>query len=265
MKVYIYVLKHPITNEIRYVGLTRFPAKRLNNEINYPHTTHLRNWVNSLKKESLHPVMEVVEEAEEDLACAVEKKWIADMRAKGCNLINFTDGGERGYKCSDEYRAAVSAALKGKKRKPMSDEHKAKISAANKGRQFNPNSGTNFSILNRSRIGIPLSDETKEKLSKIGKILMQGERLEKLIQAGRDVKRKSKWTDEQKSEIKFLIQQGYSMGAIAQSYGLSVGMVFCVKRGQVWSDVPTAISASITPSSKTLSIRNEKGQYGRAA
>lgn len=264
MKVYIYVLKHPVTNEIRYVGLTRFPVKRLNNEINYPHTKHFRNWVNSLKTESLKPVMEVVEETEEDFACAAEQKWIADMRAQGCRLINFTDGGERGYKCSDEYRAALSAAIRGKKRRPMSDEHKAKIGAANKGK-LKPMNGARLTALNLSRIGIPLREETKAKLSEIGKALMQGERLKNLIEAGKNVKRISKWSDEQKSEIKFLMQEGYSMGIIAEHYDISVGMVSCVKRGQVWTKVQPASSVRQLPLLKTMNIRNEKGQYERAA
>jgi hypothetical protein len=266
MKVYIYVLKHPVTNEIRYVGLTRFPVKRLNNEINYPHTKHLRNWVASLKTESLLPVMEVVEETEEELACEAEKRWIAEKRAQGCRLINFTDGGERGYKITDEYRAALSAGIRGKKRRPMSDEHKAKISAANKGRQFNPNSGINFTVLNRSRAGIPLSKETKAKLSLIGKDKMHGERLKKLMEGGKKFKRPSKWTDEQKSEVKFLIAEGYSMKVIADAYGTNVGMISAVKRGRAWSDALPATHDFLLPAAKSIAIyRNEKGQYERVA
>ena len=165
MKVFIYTLRHPETQEIRYVGLTRFPVKRLHNEINYPHTKHLQNWVNSLKKSSLKPIMEIIEESDENGACDAERKWISEMKVRGYRLINFTDGGERGYKCSDEYRAAVSAALKGRKSGPLSPEHRAKISAALKGRRLNPQSGKYFAALNAMRKGIPLSEEHRRKVS----------------------------------------------------------------------------------------------------
>jgi hypothetical protein len=267
MKVYIYVLKHPVTLEVRYVGLTRFPVKRLNNEINYPHTKHLRNWVNSLKIQGLNPSMEVIEESEEGAACdTAERKWIAEMKSRGCRLINFTNGGERGYKCSDEYRRAVSEGQRGKVLGPMSAEHKAKISAANKGRQFNPNSGTNFSVLNRSRIGIPLRDETKKKLSEIGKGFVTGEWRENVIRANQNRKHASKFTDEQKAEIKFLIADGYSHKVIADKYGMAIGTVSCIKRDQMWCDIGPAESVLNPPEFKSVPLfRNDKGQYKRTA
>jgi hypothetical protein len=263
MKVFIYVLKHPVTNEIRYVGLTRFPVKRLNNEINYPHTNHLRNWVNSLKRELLKPVMELVEETEEGLACDAERKWIAEMRARGCRLLNFTDGGERGYTYPDEVRAAISAAIRGKKRRPMSDEHKAKISASQKGSK-KPWSSARFVELNKSRAGIPLSEETKKKLSEIGKQhVMTEEHRENLRIARQATKLPSKFTDQQKAEIKFLVKEGYSSGVIAEAYGTYSGIGWDIKKGNLWAKVEPAASASILPQLKTLRIRNEKGQYGR--
>ena len=265
MKVYIYVLKHPVTLEVRYVGLTRFPVKRLNNEINYPHTKHLRNWVNSLKIQGLNPSMEVIEESEEGAVCdAAERKWIAEMKSRGCRLINFTNGGERGYKCSDEYRRAVSEGQRGKVLGPMSAEHKAKISAANKGRQFNPNSGTNFSVLNRSRIGIPLRDETKKKLSEIGKGFVTGEWRENLIRANQNRKHASKFTDKQKAEIKFLLAEGYSLGVVSELYDFSPSTAAEVRRGEYWKNI-TSCAPQVIPPLKTVRTRNAKGQYERAA
>jgi hypothetical protein len=264
MKVFIYVLKHPVTNEIRYVGLTRFPVKRLNNEINYPHTSHLRNWVNRLKSELLKPVMELVEETEEGLACDAERKWIAEMRARGCRLLNFTDGGERGYTYPDEVRAAISAANKGRKKGPLSAETKAKISASLKGREITPGNGKFFAALNVKRKGIPLSEETKAKLSENAKKRgMTDEHKQKISAASRARAGQSRFTKEQRADIKFLILQGYSMGVISQTYGLSTGMLSCVKREITWSEIKPSTSVPNAPLLKTLRIRNEKGQYGR--
>jgi hypothetical protein len=176
MTVYIYMLKHPVTGEVRYVGLTRFPAHRLNNEINYPHTKHLKNWVNSLKKEALKPIMEIVEEVDEDSSCSAERRWIAKKREQGCRLINFTDGGERGYKCSDEYRAALSAAIRGKKRRPMSDEHKQKISNSAKGLK-RPWVVAPLIKRNKLRAGTSLTPEMKIKVSEGVKRSWDGRRV----------------------------------------------------------------------------------------
>jgi hypothetical protein len=223
--------------------------------------------VNSIRKTGLKPLMEIIEESEEGASCdAAERKWIAEMKSRGYRLINFTDGGEHGYKMSDEVKKANSARQKGIKRGPMSAENKAKISAANKGIQFNPNSGTNFSALNRSRRGIPLSDETKKKLSEIGKGFVTGKWRENVIRANQNRKHASKFTDEQKAEIKFLIADGYSHKVIAGKYGMSIGTVSCIKRDQMWCDIGIADSVPNPPEFKSVPLyRNDKGQYKRAA
>jgi group I intron endonuclease len=87
-----------------------------------------------------------------------EQEFIKDLKAMGCNGYNLTSGGEGGYVRSDETKARLSSAGKGKSRahtaeskaklseshkgsknpmfgKKMSDEHKAKISLALKGRK----------------------------------------------------------------------------------------------------------------------------------
>jgi len=162
--VKIYILKDPTTGDVRYVGLTRFPVKRLHNEINYPHTVHLRNWVESLKRSKLRPQMEIVEDVDEELSGEAERRWIAHYKANGARLINFTDGGERGYRCTEEYRRALSLALTGKKRGPMSAAHRAAIAAGNRGKK-RPYVSARLAVFNKSRSGIPLSDEHKAVLS----------------------------------------------------------------------------------------------------
>jgi DNA-binding NarL/FixJ family response regulator len=254
-KVFIYALKHPVTGEIRYVGLTRFPAKRFRNEIHYAHTRHLRNWITSLKNINLKPKMETLEETDENLASSKEQEWIAEMRSRGCDLINYTNGGEKGYECSEQYRAAVSAAQKGKKRKPLSPEHKLAISISNRGKS-KPWNSERITALNKSRKGIPLTESTRQKLAEIGKRTMVGERLQKFLATCAHGPRKSRFTEEQKREIKFLLNDGYSTHVIAKTYGLSPSTVSEAKRGLIWKDVKASTSASCIPAFR-------HGQTGR--
>jgi hypothetical protein len=266
MKVFIYVLKHPVTNEIRYVGLTRVPAKRLRDEISCPHTRHFANWVNSIIKIGLKPLMEIVEETEEGLACDREREWIAKMKLSGYRLLNFTSGGESGWIVSDELRLASSRRQKGKKKGPMPDQVKAKISAALKGRQLGPGAGKQLAALNVQRKGIPLKEETKRKLSVIGKSHLKGEWFDRFMEGNRNRKRASKFTDEQKAEIKFLIAEGYSQRLIADAYGTDKRVISEVKRGKYWTRIAPAKSASRFPEFKIAPrLRNERGQYERAA
>ena len=65
-EVYIYVLKHPDTLEIRYVGKTvRKLSRRLGNHIanakGNKHNKHLSNWILSILKEGKRPIIELLE------------------------------------------------------------------------------------------------------------------------------------------------------------------------------------------------------------
>ena len=57
MKTYIYVLKCPTINKIRYVGKTNTSIERYRNHLNKLHGegTYKRNWINSLRKKGQKP------------------------------------------------------------------------------------------------------------------------------------------------------------------------------------------------------------------
>jgi predicted GIY-YIG superfamily endonuclease len=96
MKVYIYTLEHPITKEVRYIGKTKNPKERFHNHCNRLHNqhSHKRNWINSLRNQSLKPVMNILDEIEESEWKYWEKYWIEQFRQWGFNLVNHTSGGD---------------------------------------------------------------------------------------------------------------------------------------------------------------------------
>lgn len=96
MQVYIYTLEHPITQEVRYVGKTKNPKMRFQNHLNKSHNkhSHKTNWIESLKKEGLKPVMKIIEEVDENNWQFWEKFWIHQFKVWGFNLINHTVGGD---------------------------------------------------------------------------------------------------------------------------------------------------------------------------
>lgn len=110
--IYIYILRHPLTNKIRYVGKTNNIKKRLKNHINATRRgvkSHKNNWIKGLLNEGLKPKMEVIDEIDSDNWVWLEQYWIAQFKAWGFNLTNMTDGGENppswlGRTHSDEYK-----------------------------------------------------------------------------------------------------------------------------------------------------------------
>jgi hypothetical protein len=74
----IYVLTHPDTNEVIYVGQSNAPATRLND--------HIRWWQ---KQHHYTPKMYVVEEVPEEMADERELHFIDFYIANGASILNF--------------------------------------------------------------------------------------------------------------------------------------------------------------------------------
>ena len=177
--VRIYVLKHPDTLEVRYVGKTvRSLNRRLGNHIanakGNKHNKHLSNWILKILSENNRPIIELLEECEHSVWQEREKYWISQFD----NLINLTIGGDgcegfihnqetieklrevnKGRKHTDEFKEKMSLRLKGK---PLTEEHKANIGKSNKGRKASLE--TKLKLL-ESHKGIIQSEESKRKRS----------------------------------------------------------------------------------------------------
>lgn len=177
--VKIYVLKHPDTLEIRYVGKTvRSLSRRLGNHIanakGNKHNKHLSNWIISILNDNKRPIIELLEECEYSVWQEREKFWISQFP----DLINLTEGGDGclgfihddstkeklrmamiGRKHTEEFKQAMSLRLKGK---PLSEEHKANIGKANSGKKV---TDATKKKLSESHKGIKQSEESRKKRS----------------------------------------------------------------------------------------------------
>ena len=85
----IYGLKDPRTNEIRYIGRTRYPERRLAFHLYSPTNPELGLWLAELQQENLKPYMEILETLGESVAEAEyqEVYWI--QKYAGKKLLNI--------------------------------------------------------------------------------------------------------------------------------------------------------------------------------
>jgi len=92
----IYVLKDPRTNEVRYIGKANNPVERYRNHNNKGRdkNTHKRNWINELWKNKLKPILEIIDTVPIDKWKEYEKFYIKKYINDGCDLVNYTDGGD---------------------------------------------------------------------------------------------------------------------------------------------------------------------------
>lgn len=93
---FIYALKDPKTDKIRYIGKANNPDERYHNHINKcrDKNTHKRNWINNLRQEKLKPILEVLEEVPIEQWKEYEKMYIKKYLDEGCDLMNYTEGGD---------------------------------------------------------------------------------------------------------------------------------------------------------------------------
>jgi hypothetical protein len=127
-----------------------------------PHNPHHTRIVAKYGKENI--IVHSMLCRSEQCALELEVKMIAALRNGGVKLSNITDGGEgaSGHTLSDETKAKMSAAGKGK---IMSDEHKVKISVAKKGIVVSDETKARLSAVHKGKVRIPFSEETRAKMS----------------------------------------------------------------------------------------------------
>jgi hypothetical protein len=189
---YIYTLAEPLTDEVRYVGKTTNPLKRLaRHNRRDGRCRHCSNWIGELHRRGLKPKMEDLEvfpDSDDNDWQESEAFWISYLRFLGCRLTNLESGGRGGKSPCAETRAKISAAGLGRKMSPefcanmsaarlgkkATPEHIAKMRAANLGKKATPETCAKLSAAKLGKnLGKKLSPETRAKISaaKLGKKL----------------------------------------------------------------------------------------------
>jgi hypothetical protein len=144
---YAYIYYDPPRNNIpMYVG------KGKNNrawEHLFRETTNkrLRNWLKTLRKNNVRPIIGLYSGLDEELSLLLEKELISKFGRKDLGLgtlYNLSDGGEgpNGYVFTDDARSKISRAHKGK---PKSAETKERMRLAKLGKKFSEQHKKNLS------------------------------------------------------------------------------------------------------------------------
>lgn len=92
----IYTLTDPRTNKIRYVGKANNVSQRYKAHLNRArkHQIHKKNWIESLKREGLKPIIDVIDIVPINEWIFWETYWISQIKTWGYDLINYTNGGD---------------------------------------------------------------------------------------------------------------------------------------------------------------------------
>lgn len=116
MKIYIYTLEHPDTNEIRYIGKTSNLKRRYyhhtNKKEHEKNRRYLSNWLNNLFKQDKKPIISILEECDENSWVECEKFWIEQFKNWGFKLVNGSEGGDGNLniKLSNEHKTKIASS-----------------------------------------------------------------------------------------------------------------------------------------------------------
>jgi group I intron endonuclease len=153
IKYTIYKLIDPISNEIRYIGLTFNDLnQRLKSHCSEKSKSHKSNWIQQLKSKGLKPIIESIEDniLSYDAVCYREIYWIEKYKSEGHPLTNMASGGNKNKKMSDETRKKMSDSAKNRNFKlVLSDETKILISERTKKRFESENEREKLRISNK--------------------------------------------------------------------------------------------------------------------
>lgn len=157
---YIYSLVDPISHEIRYIGKTVDPAKRLARHIRdgYTKRSHKGCWIYGLLQKGLRPKMVILEECLCDDWIEMEKYYIRILP----NLTNHTEGGDSpgGHRMSEEAKMKMSESKKGSKNPFFGKTHtnKSRKSVSEGLKKYFKNNDPTF-------LGKPHSEDSRKKMS----------------------------------------------------------------------------------------------------
>ena len=93
MLLFLYVLRHPTTGLVHWVGLSQDPVARVKNHI-WASPTSVTEWIEQLRSQNLLPQLCVLDSTESvEQANEMEADLISTLREAGHPLLNVRDGG----------------------------------------------------------------------------------------------------------------------------------------------------------------------------
>lgn len=163
-QVFIYALIDPRDANVRYVGRSFVPEDRYKKHLKDKTDTHKTRWIKQLEDARLQPELKILDVVQEQQWSNAERQWMSKYE----NLTNSCAGGhgvlrpsketrlkmsskKLGGKQTEEHRAKVSVALKGKKKPPRTKDHATKISESRKTIVMTPNWKANLAKANMLR------------------------------------------------------------------------------------------------------------------
>lgn len=192
--IYIYGLKCPVANVIRYIGKSNNPSRRLRRHISQARTVkekhHAAHWIRQLISSGLEPELVILRcinpgEKWQD----IEREFISKAGDYGWRLTNSTDGGEgvewTNQEDYERHMAKVSAQMKEFYNRP---ENRLKRSMESKALWSNPDYRDRAISSIRARCSTP---EHRAKLSKVGTVSHAGAE----YKAEASVRAKAQWSD----------------------------------------------------------------------
>ncbi len=178
MKTFIYALVDPITDQVKYIGKSNNPKKRLEGHVVDKDKTYKTMWISSLKKQNLRPILEIVDTVSNFEWEFWEQHYISLYKSWGFRLTNLSTGGFGGVsdKRSDETKLKMRLAQLGKTHSPetreklklistgkrYSDETKEKNRQSQLGKKMPPEAVARTAAKNRGRKN---TEECKQRIS----------------------------------------------------------------------------------------------------
>ena len=93
-QVFIYGLKDPTNDQIRYIGKTNNLSKRIGDHITEKRKHRKNNWIKKLHREGLKPELVVIDQCDESNWKEFEIHYIRLFKSFGARLLNKTNGGD---------------------------------------------------------------------------------------------------------------------------------------------------------------------------
>jgi hypothetical protein len=112
---YVYSLADPRNNQVRYIGKSINPFKRFVEHKSEKYKNHKCNWVQSLKKLNLIPILEIIECCKAEEVEFWENYYIGLYKSWGFNLVNDIIPGKITKNYSQKTKNKISSSNIGKK------------------------------------------------------------------------------------------------------------------------------------------------------